>query len=78
VFHSVVVPFGRIHDLSKQHVDELAGQLGLPLDGTLDDWRKRVKQKLAVLGPTCLCDEMYSGLESMCPVWIHLFKRVYI
>jgi hypothetical protein len=30
----------RIHDLSKQQLEELAGQLGLPIDGTLEDLRK--------------------------------------
>jgi hypothetical protein len=45
------MPLGWIHDLSKQQVEELAGQLGLPIDGTLDDLRKRVKQKWAVIEP---------------------------
>jgi hypothetical protein len=50
LFHSVNITLAWIHDLSKQQV-ELAGQLGLPIDGTLDDLRKRVKQKWAVIQP---------------------------
>jgi hypothetical protein len=51
VFHSVVMPFGWIHDLPRQQVKELAGQLGLLTDGTLIDLRKRVKQKWAAIEP---------------------------
>jgi hypothetical protein len=50
LFHSVNIPLAWIHDLSKQQV-ELAGQFGLPIDGTLDDLMKRVKQKWAVIQP---------------------------
>jgi hypothetical protein len=42
------MPLAWIHDLSKQQVEELAGQFGLLIDETLDDPRKRVKQKWAV------------------------------
>lgn len=51
VFHSVIMPLAWVHDLSKQQVEELAGQLGLPIDGTLDDLRKRVKQKWSAIEP---------------------------
>jgi hypothetical protein len=34
-----------IHDLPKEQLEGLASQLGLSTDGTLDDLRKRVKQK---------------------------------
>jgi hypothetical protein len=34
-----------IHNLPKQQLEELATQLGLPGEGTLDDLRRRVKQK---------------------------------
>jgi hypothetical protein len=38
-------------DLSKQQLEELAGHLALSIDGTLDDLRKRGKQKWAVIQP---------------------------
>jgi hypothetical protein len=37
--------------LSKQQLEELASQLGLPIEGTLDDQRKRVKQKWTIIQP---------------------------
>jgi hypothetical protein len=48
------MPLAWIHDLSKQQLEELAGQFGLSIDGTLDDLRKRVKQKWTVIQPNCL------------------------
>jgi hypothetical protein len=45
------MPLAWIHDLSKQQLEELAGQLGLPIDGTLADLRKRVKQKWTINQP---------------------------
>jgi hypothetical protein len=38
------MPLAWIHELSKQKLEDLAIQLGLSIDGTLDDLRKRVKQ----------------------------------
>jgi hypothetical protein len=37
--------------LSKQQLEDLAGQLGLPIEGTLDDQRKRVKQNWTIIQP---------------------------
>jgi hypothetical protein len=45
------MPLSWIHDLPTQQVEELAGQLGLPTDGTLDDLRKRVKEKWSAIEP---------------------------
>jgi hypothetical protein len=45
------MPLTWIHDLPKQQLEELAGQLGLPTDGTLDDLRKSVKQKWTIMQP---------------------------
>jgi hypothetical protein len=45
------MPLTWIHDLPKQQLEELAGQLGLPIDGTLDDLRKCVKQKWTTIQP---------------------------
>jgi hypothetical protein len=39
------MPLAWIHDLSKQQLEEFASQLGLSNDRTLDDLRKRVKEK---------------------------------
>jgi hypothetical protein len=40
-----------MHDLSKQQAEELARYMGLSVDGTLDDLRKRLKQKWTALQP---------------------------
>jgi hypothetical protein len=45
------MPLRWIYDLPKQQVEELAGQLGLSTDGSLDDLRKRVKQKWTAIEP---------------------------
>ena len=47
------MPLAWIYDLSKQQAEELARQLGLSTDGTLDDLRKRVKEKWTAIEP-CL------------------------
>jgi hypothetical protein len=47
----VNMPLAWIHDLSKQQAEELASQLGLAIDGTLDDLRKRLKQKWTAIQP---------------------------
>jgi hypothetical protein len=39
------MPLAWIYDLFKQQVERLAGQLGLPTDGAMDDLRKRVKEE---------------------------------
>jgi hypothetical protein len=45
------MPLAWIHDLSKQQVEELARQMSLSIDGTLDDLRKRLKQKWTAIQP---------------------------
>jgi hypothetical protein len=45
------MPLAWIHDLPKQQLEELAIQLGLPRDGTLDDLRRKVKQKWEAIEP---------------------------
>jgi hypothetical protein len=45
------MPLAWIHDLPKQQLKELATQLGLPKDRTLDDLRRKVKQKWEVIKP---------------------------
>jgi hypothetical protein len=48
-----MMPLAWIYDLSKQQAEVLARQLGLSTDGTLDDFRKRVKEKWTAIEP-CL------------------------
>jgi hypothetical protein len=45
------MPLVWIHDLSRLQADELANQLGLSTDGTLDDLRKRIKDKWTAVEP---------------------------
>jgi hypothetical protein len=39
----VDMPVTWIHDLPRQQLEELASQLGLTVEGTLDELRKRAK-----------------------------------
>jgi hypothetical protein len=48
------MPRAWINTLSKSHLEQLAGQLGLPTEGPLDDLRKRVREK-------------WTGLEACLP-----------
>jgi hypothetical protein len=73
------MPLAWIHDLSKQKLEELAAQLGLSIDGTLDDLRKRVKQRWAVIqpylpSPTAAKSSLVSEPNSL--ILIHRFTRV--
>jgi hypothetical protein len=45
------MPLAWIHDLPRQQLEGLASQLGLSTDGTLDDLRKRVKEKWTAVEP---------------------------
>jgi hypothetical protein len=45
------MPLGWIHELSRQQADELAGQLGLSTEGTLEELRKRIKDKWTAVEP---------------------------
>jgi hypothetical protein len=45
------VPLAWIHYFPKQQAEKLTSQLGLSIDGTLDDLRKRLKQKWTSLQP---------------------------
>jgi hypothetical protein len=51
VFHADIMPLSWIHDLPRQQVEELAVQLGLPTDGTLDDLRRKVKERWSAIEP---------------------------
>jgi hypothetical protein len=39
------MPLAWIHNLPKGDAEKLAVELGVPVDGTLDDLRKRLKEK---------------------------------
>jgi hypothetical protein len=45
------MPLAWLHDMSKQQLGELASQLGLKADGTLDDLRRCVKEKWTATEP---------------------------
>jgi hypothetical protein len=45
VFHVINMPLTWIHNLPKGEAEKLAVELGVPVDGTLDDLRKRLKEK---------------------------------
>jgi hypothetical protein len=45
------MPLAWIYRLSKQQAEDLASQLGLYTEGTLDDLRKRVKEKWTAIEP---------------------------
>ena len=40
-----------IHSLSKQQAEQLAIELGISVDGTLDDLRRKLKEKWSLLEP---------------------------
>jgi hypothetical protein len=41
----IIMPLAWLHDMAKPQSEELASQLGLKADGTLDDLRRRVKER---------------------------------
>jgi hypothetical protein len=45
------MPLAWLHDMSKQQLEELASQLALKADGTLEDLRRRVKEKWTAVEP---------------------------
>jgi hypothetical protein len=45
------MPLAWIHELSKQQLESLAGQLNLSTEGTLDELRKRVREKWTTIEP---------------------------
>jgi hypothetical protein len=59
-FHAGTMPLAWIHDLSKQQVEKLASLMGTSTNGTLDDLRKRVKEKwIAILNIGYSCAVKY-------------------
>jgi hypothetical protein len=41
----IIMPLAWLHDMPKPQLEELASQLGHKADGTLDDLRRRVKER---------------------------------
>jgi hypothetical protein len=39
------MPLAWIHNLPKEEAEKLATELGVPVQGTLDEFRKRLKEK---------------------------------
>jgi hypothetical protein len=62
------MPLAWIYELSKQQLEELAGQLGLPTDGALDDLRKRVRDKWKNIQPHLPPPGAAKSLQTMKPV----------
>jgi hypothetical protein len=48
-FYDVIMPLAWIHSLSKQQAEQLSTELGVSVEGTLDDLRKRLREKLSSL-----------------------------
>jgi hypothetical protein len=49
VLHVINMPMGWIHNLSREEAEKLAMELSVPVQGTLDELRKRLKEKWKVL-----------------------------
>jgi hypothetical protein len=68
VFHATIMPHAWIHQLSKQQLEELASQMGLPTSGTVDELRKRVKEKWTAIEaylPSQSSDKSSSSMTSL-------------
>jgi hypothetical protein len=68
VFHATTMPHAWIHQLSKQQLEGLASQMGLPTSGTVDDLRKRVKEKWIAIEaclPSPSTDKSSSSVTSL-------------
>jgi hypothetical protein len=57
-----------IYELSKQQLEELASQLGLPTDGALDDLRKQVRDKWTTIQPYLPPPSAAKSLHTMKPI----------
>jgi hypothetical protein len=64
----VKMPLAWIHELPKQQLESLAGQLNLSTEGTLDDLRKRVKDKWTTIEPYLPPHTTAKSLQTMNPI----------
>jgi hypothetical protein len=64
----VEIPLAWIHELPKQQLESLAGQLNLSTEGTLDDLRKRVKDKWTTIEPYLPPHTTAKSLQTMNPI----------
>jgi hypothetical protein len=62
------MPLAWIYELSKQQLEELAGQLGVPTDGALDDLKKRVRDMWTTIQPYLPPPGAAKFLHTMKPV----------
>jgi hypothetical protein len=62
------MPLARIYDLAKQQLEELADQLGLSIDGALDDLRKRVRDKWTTIQTYLPPPGAAKSLQKMKPI----------
>jgi hypothetical protein len=68
VFHAATMLQSWIHQLTKQQVEELSSQMGLPTNGTLDELRKWVKDKwtaIEVYLPSQSADKLSPSMTSL-------------
>jgi hypothetical protein len=49
LFHDVIMPLAWIHSLPRQQAEQLATELGVSVDGTLDELRRKLKEKWSLL-----------------------------
>jgi hypothetical protein len=45
VLHAINMPLAWIHSIPKEEAEKLAMELGVPVQGTLDELHKRLKEK---------------------------------
>jgi hypothetical protein len=62
------MPLAWIHELSKQQLESLAGQLNLSTEETVDDLRKRVKDKWTTIEPYLPPHTSAKSLQTMKPI----------
>jgi hypothetical protein len=49
VLHAINMPMDWIHNISKEEAEKLAMELSVPVQGTLDELRKKLKEKYKAL-----------------------------
>ncbi|PNF15457.1 hypothetical protein B7P43_G17834 [Cryptotermes secundus] len=62
------MPRAWIHELSKQQLESLASQLGVSTEGTLDDLRKRVRDKWTTIEPYLPPQASAKSIETLNPI----------
>jgi hypothetical protein len=66
VLYVVIMPLGWIHNLPREEAEKLANELGVSGQGTLDDLRRKVKDKWRAVEtylPTQIADKFGAGVD---------------